>query len=332
MLLKLACSDLRKDWKVSLCVAVSIMAVVCPLMLLYSLRVGILKGIEEKLVNDPGNLEIRMIGNSSLGDDFFTWLGHDRRVSFAVPLTRSLSAVADIRGNKRVLGSAEMIPTGKGDPLLRDLRIPEQPDEAVLSARAASYLGAAAGDTVEIVITRTVHDKREAEKIPVKVTGIVPESLCDRKAVFLTPDFITAAERYRDGETLFIPGTGLVSVSTGTATEKEIRAESSGDGAAKGAALGGNIATALGLDKGSRFIVIAGRVLGGTLEKCPFETVLDSADPDMSGRIVLPESVMKAADAFSRAEPARPGKPGGHHGSVSRKAPVCPCEDLRRIP
>ena len=97
MLLKLACSDLKKDWKVSLCVAVSILAVVCPLMLLYSLRVGILQGIEEKLVNDPQSLEIRMVGNGSLGDDFFTWLSRDSRVAFSAPLTRSLSAVADIR-------------------------------------------------------------------------------------------------------------------------------------------------------------------------------------------------------------------------------------------
>lgn len=97
MLWKLACSDLRKDRKVSFCVAVSIFAVVCPLMLLYSLRVGILQGIEDNLVNDPQNLEIRMIGNSSLNDDFFAWLGSDRRVSFSAPLTRSLSAVADLR-------------------------------------------------------------------------------------------------------------------------------------------------------------------------------------------------------------------------------------------
>ena len=231
MLWKLACCDLRKDWKVSLCVAVSILAVVCPLMLLYSLRVGILQGIEEKLVNDPQNLEIRMIGNGSLGDDFFEWLHHDSRVAFAAPLTRSLSAVADIRGKKRILTGAEMLPTGKGDPLLRDLSIPEQPGEAVLTERAASYLGAAAGDTVEIVITRTVNDRREAEKIQVKVAGIVPESLSGLKAVFLTPDFITAAERYRDGEPLFILGRNVVSVSTGTATEKGIKAESAGTNA-----------------------------------------------------------------------------------------------------
>ena len=269
-------------------VAVSILAVVCPLMLLYSLRVGILQGIEEKLVNDPQNLEIRMIGNGSLGDDFFEWLHHDSRVAFAAPLTRSLSAVADIRGKKRILTGAEMLPTGKGDPLLRDLSIPEQPGEAVLTERAASYLGAAAGDTVEIVITRTVNDRREAEKIQVKVAGIVPESLSGLKAVFLTPDFITAAERYRDGEPLFILGRNVVSVSTGTATEKGIKAESAGAGDAKGAVLS------------SRFLVIAGRVKDGTLEKCPFEIVLDFASPDTNAKIVLPESVMRSMDSYSR--------------------------------
>ena len=300
MLLKLACSDLKKDWKVSLCVAVSILAVVCPLMLLYSLRVGILQGIEEKLVNDPQNLEIRMVGNGSLGDDFFEWLHHDSRVAFAAPLTRSLSAVADIRGKKRILTGAEMLPTGKGDPLLRDLSIPEQPGEAVLTERAASYLGAAAGDTVEIVITRTVNDRREAEKIQVKVAGIVPESLSGLKAVFLTPDFITAAERYRDGEPLFIPGRNVVSVSTGTATEKGIKAESAGAGDAKGAVLSSGTASALGLDQGSRFLVIAGRVKDGTLEKCPFEIVLDFASPDTNAKIVLPESVMRSMDSYSR--------------------------------
>lgn len=165
MLWKLACSDLRKDRKVSFCVAVSIFAVVCPLMLLYSLRVGILQGIEDNLVNDPQNLEIRMIGNSSLNDDFFAWLGSDRRVSFSAPLTRSLSAVADLRGKKRILTGAEMLPTGNGDPLLRDIPVPVSQHEAVLSAKAASYIGAAAGDTVEIVITRTVNDRREAERI-----------------------------------------------------------------------------------------------------------------------------------------------------------------------
>ena len=297
MLWKLACSDLRKDRKVSFCVAVSIFAVVCPLMLLYSLRVGILQGIEDNLVNDPQNLEIRMIGNSSLNDDFFAWLGSDRRVSFSAPLTRSLSAVADLRGKKRILTGAEMLPSGNGDPLLRDIPVPVSQHEAVLSAKAASYIGAAAGDTVEIVITRTVNDRREAERIPVKVTGIVPESLSDGKSVFLTPDFITAAERYRDGDTLFISGMSLVSASSDTAYAGEIRAQGAGSGNA--AVLSDKTASALGLRPGDAFHVIAGRVNDGTLEKCPVETVLGSVDPESSGRAVLPEGVMKAAEAFS---------------------------------
>lgn len=82
------------------------------------------------------------------------------------------------------------------------------------------------------------------------MAGIVPESLSDLKAVFLTPDFITAAERYRDGEPLFIPGRNVVSVSTGTATEKGIKAESAGAGDAKGAVLSSGTASALGLDQG----------------------------------------------------------------------------------
>ncbi|MGN0909368.1 MAG: hypothetical protein ACI4NA_07075, partial [Succinivibrio sp.] len=71
MILKLALSDLKCDRLMSVCAAAAMTAVIAPLLLLFSLRYGIITSLEENLRNSPANLEIKMLSGYELDSGFF---------------------------------------------------------------------------------------------------------------------------------------------------------------------------------------------------------------------------------------------------------------------
>lgn len=74
LLAKLALNDIFYDRKVSFCIIASLVAVIAPLLLLFSLKYGIVSQLRHQLVNDPTNLEIKIVGNLNLSQDWFDWL------------------------------------------------------------------------------------------------------------------------------------------------------------------------------------------------------------------------------------------------------------------
>ena len=96
MIFKLSLSSLKFEYLVNICLIASMVSVIAPLMLLFSLRFGIVSNLEEKLVTDPKNLEIRMMSGYQLDNSFFEELKNDPHIDFYIPLTRSLSVTANV--------------------------------------------------------------------------------------------------------------------------------------------------------------------------------------------------------------------------------------------
>lgn len=201
MILKLCLGDLKHERLLSLCAVAALVAVIAPLLLLFSLRYGIVSSMEHDLKANPLNLEIKMLQGYTLHEEFFKILRADPHTAFAVEMTRSLSVTADVSANHKAKSGAECIPTANGDPLFAYSGIKDLQDDesAVISAALAEDLGCTSGDTLRIAVPRVRGGKNERAVASFKITGILKASLATGYKLYLTVPAITAMEDFRDG-------------------------------------------------------------------------------------------------------------------------------------
>jgi len=195
----LAVADLWHDRKVSFCIVASLVAVIAPLLLLFGLKYGVVSQLNDELLSDPRNLEVRPSGNHNLPLDWFARWQAMPEVAFVMPLTRSLNTEASLlKDSQHFLADVELIPSGAGDPLLAGLA-PPGVGELLLSASAAKRLQAQIGDKLKLVVQRQREGQSQRGQAEVKVAGILPGSAFSRPAALLTLDLLVATEDFRDG-------------------------------------------------------------------------------------------------------------------------------------
>lgn len=198
--LRLAVADFAHEWRVSACLVLALAAVLAPLLVLFGLKSGIVTTMRDRLLADPRNLEVVMVGSYRLGPDWFAALGELPETGFLVPRTRSLAATLDLVGEAgRSLAGAEMVPSAAGDPLLRGAAPPSGLDRILLSHSAARQLGVTAGGTVTALVSRTLAGERQVMRLPLTVAAVLPEAAFGRDAAFVSLALLVAAEDYRDG-------------------------------------------------------------------------------------------------------------------------------------
>ncbi len=201
MILSLSLADLKHERVLSICAIAAMTAVLAPLLLLFSLRYGILSTLEHNLSSNPQNLELRMLSGYNLPRSFFEELRSDPNVGFAVEMTRALSVSADVSSNGRVKTGAECIPTATGDPLLAFSSIKDlaNDDEVVISNSLASDMKAKIGDSIRLAISRIKDSQTQRAVQSFKIKGILPSSLSSGYKLYLPLKVIIAMEDYRDG-------------------------------------------------------------------------------------------------------------------------------------
>ncbi len=201
MILSLSLADLKHERILSICAVAAMTAVLAPLLLLFSLRYGILSSLEHNLSSNPQNLEIRMLSGYKLSQAFFDDLRSDPNVGFVVEMTRALSVSADISCNGKVKSGAECIPTAKGDPLLAFSSIEDlaADDEVVVSSTLATDMKAKIGDQLRLSISRIKDGQTQRTVHSFKIAGVLRSSLSSGYKLYLPLAVITAMEDYRDG-------------------------------------------------------------------------------------------------------------------------------------
>ncbi|PWC40176.1 FtsX-like permease family protein [Azospirillum sp. TSO22-1] len=204
--LVLAWKDFAHEWRISACLVLGLAAVLTPLLVLFGLKSGIVATLTERLLADPTNLEVVVLGNGRLDRDWFAARARDPLVRFVVPRTRSLAATIDLvagasggGGGRRVLAGVEMLPTAAGDPVLAGRPVPSEVRQVVLSAAAARRLGVAPGDPLAAAVPRQTGERREAGQLGLTVLDVLPDAAMAREAVFVPLALLTAAEDFRDG-------------------------------------------------------------------------------------------------------------------------------------
>lgn len=197
----MAARDFRHEWRISACLILALAAVLTPLLVLFGLKLGIVSTMSERLLQDPRNLEVILVGSGRLEADWFNAVQARPDVAFIVPRTRSLSATLDVQADGgKTLTAVEMVPTAPGDPLVGKAVPPLTGSGAVLiSHSAARSLGVDVGGRITAVVSRTLRGERQAARFGLMVAGVLPESAFGRDGVFVTNELLVATEDFRDG-------------------------------------------------------------------------------------------------------------------------------------
>ena len=175
MILQLALKALKFEKLVSFCLIASLCSVIAPLLLLFSLRFGIITNLEENLKQDPSNLEIKFMSGYKLGDEFFESLKENPHVQFVLPLTRSLSVTTSVFANGKLIDRIDAMPTAKNDPLVlrsgitQDLGL----NEVFMSKSLAEDLKLKVGDSLKLKISRKLNDVNENSVQTFILKGII---------------------------------------------------------------------------------------------------------------------------------------------------------------
>lgn len=202
VMVRMALADVLFDRRITFCLALAIAALVAPILLLLGIKTGVVETLRARLLSDPSTLEVTIRGNWQLDRDWFEALAVRPELDFAIPVTRSLSAQADlVITPSRFVRRAELIPTAPGDPLLAraDIAVPQACDEVVLSHSVADSLGIVAGDTVRLTVLRRVGGAFERASTEVRISATAPATVSNRDAAFVCLPLLEAVEAYVDG-------------------------------------------------------------------------------------------------------------------------------------
>jgi len=185
----------------SACFILGLAAVLAPLMVLFGVKFGIITNMMTSLSEDPGKREIRPLGSSRYTSEWFASVRARPEVAFVVPRTRTLAATVELRSRSApFIVPAELIPSGKGDPLLASS--PHKPRglrRIVLSDAAARKLNVAPGADIHASLARQYGGQRERVEFTLQVGGIAPPAAFARPAAFTSLELLLAAESFRDG-------------------------------------------------------------------------------------------------------------------------------------
>ncbi len=202
LVLRLSLQDLRHEWILTLCMILAIAAIIAPLLVLLGLKNGVINTLRDRLVQDPVNREIRPLQTLQLTEDWFVQWQNDDRVAFVLPTILRGSSVMRIYHpeDEQKNGILDLVPTAESDPLLLEngAAIPKA-GEVVLSHPASVELNIALGDTITAEVTRQRQNRRESEKLTLKVSGILDPRADSLPRIYAPFDLVAAVERYREG-------------------------------------------------------------------------------------------------------------------------------------
>lgn len=205
MLWKLARKELLFDRMMSCCQIAAIACILAPLLLLFSLRHGILQEMELRLKNDPQVLSLSLDTSYRLDDTFFKNLQALPEVGYVIPEITALNALVDLKFPGTV-ERVSVMATSKGDPIvvgsgisLHDDRDTLQNNECYITEQLAKEHNIAAGNKVTMVVTRVKQGVRQVARIPLKVQGIVLQRFVNDDFLLVNPQVVRALDDYRNG-------------------------------------------------------------------------------------------------------------------------------------
>jgi putative ABC transport system permease protein len=212
--LRLAWSDLRYEWILSLCMALALGAVFAPLFILLGLREGIIGTMLERLQQDPlSRLVMPKYPLQAPIDATFTAALNDRTavtIQSAAPfLLLNVEGLPD---------HINALPSSSTDPLLiaYGLSVPAGHRWAVISQRLAESTGRGIGDMLPVVLERSAPE-RQRVPFDLPIAGVLPRSVSTEVQLWISTDMLRWLREWRRG--LPVPTLGLGGAGGGLSPE-----------------------------------------------------------------------------------------------------------------
>lgn len=197
----LSSRDYLHEWQMSICFILGLAAVLGPMMVLFGLKFGIVGGMMDQLIEDPGNREIRPIGSGRYSQAWLDSVRERPDVAFLVPRTRSIAATIELASehSSRIV-PVELIASASGDPLLTpDEPLPEGLTRVVISKNAAEKLAVKAGDLLDGSLARRYRGQQERVHLDLTVAAVASAQAFSRDGAFVSVRLLEALEDFRDG-------------------------------------------------------------------------------------------------------------------------------------
>ena len=215
-ILFVALRDLLNEKLISLCLVLSVVAVLAPILLLASVKVGFIDRLKSDFIQDPSFREIRP-ADATLRDDQFidtvkAWPG----VIYAMPSVMLVPREVDVfydAGGRRRATEARLLPSDADDPLYVKLEgTPPTEEQVVVTADLAAAAGLDIGSTFSIAVDRVENDERRRVEIELAVSGIIPEEMLPQPTILGAPELDRDVESYRAG--ISVPDRGWSGLPT----------------------------------------------------------------------------------------------------------------------
>lgn len=198
-LLSLALADLRDEWPSALCMLFAVVAILIPIMVLMSLRAGVLEELRDELGDSARVRELRTTGEPIITRAFLDTIKADPLVDFVAPKAKFLAAGTLVQTlDKAKQEEADLEATAPGDPLF-DATL--GPSQIAMSKSLSQKLGIAQGQTVSVIVDR-IHPERgrEVEVRRFVVAHLIPPQRLGqtRSLVLIAAPFLIATEIWRE--------------------------------------------------------------------------------------------------------------------------------------
>ncbi len=195
----IAVRDWLSDWPLSLCLLATVTSTALPLIVLLSLRAGVVDQMRNELARFPSSRELRTPGQPRITLPLVRALAKRDDVAFAAPLTRLLAANGTVQAKGGNAVTVDLLPSGAGDPLAQGRRR----GEVVLSDSAAREAGIKPGGSIRLTIGRIDADGRQHPGfVDLRVAAIAPAFMGGRRIALIDQDLLLAAELYREDPAL----------------------------------------------------------------------------------------------------------------------------------
>ncbi len=204
LMLRVALADYVHERRLSLPLALSLAAVLAPLLVLFGLKFGIISTMSRALTEDPRSRELRPLGQGRFDQAWLAELAARPEVAFLLPNTRFLAATMTLRNREERSVEpvhVELTPSAPGDPLLQGSNAePDGFTGLILSSPAAESLKVEVGDRIEGRLGRTLaNGDREVLRFELNVDEVLAPAVSGRVEALVALPFLLGSEDYREG-------------------------------------------------------------------------------------------------------------------------------------
>jgi len=196
----LAFADLYHEWILSICIILSLTAVLAPLLVLLGLKYGFIENMRIDLLEDPVNREIRPATTLNLPLEWFNKMQLNPQIQFVIPTILRGSSMVKVSIDNKQYQQIDVVPTAQNDPLLLDnqVAVPAK-NEVVMSFSASEKLWSKVGNVLTLKITRNKNKRRQHVEVKLKISNILPPSADSLDRIYIDHQLVADIETYREG-------------------------------------------------------------------------------------------------------------------------------------